>query len=68
MVSNWQHEFDYAIEYNINNLSFVYNVDGKMCHYEQKPQDNRPFAYLYTDCEFGGAINIMSDYMMMSWS
>lgn len=68
MVQNWQHEFDYAIEYNQNNFAFVYSVEGKMSHYEQKMQDHRPFAFLYTDCEFGGALNLMSDFMMISWS
>lgn len=34
MVQNWQHEFDYAIEYNQNNFAFIYSVEGKMSHYE----------------------------------
>jgi len=39
-----------------------------MSHFEARQQDSRPFGYLYTDQEYGGAINILSDFVMISWS
>ena len=64
---NWQHEFDYAISHNENNFGFVYSEkNNKMNHYEVRYQ--KPFGYLYTDHEYGGAINIFTDFAMVSWS
>mmetsp|Transcript_13543 Transcript_13543/g.21107 ORF Transcript_13543/g.21107 Transcript_13543/m.21107 type:complete len:195 (-) Transcript_13543:6107-6691(-) len=65
MSTNWQHEFDYVIPFSQNNFGFIY-FDGKQAFFEGKY--DKAFGYLYTDHEYGGALNILSDYVMVSWS
>ena len=65
MTSNWQHEFDYAIMQNECNFSFLY-TENKFLHFENKFE--KPFGYIYTDHEYGGALNIFGDFAMVSWS
>lgn len=62
---NWQHEFDYHIAHNENNFGFIYS-ETSMNHYEVKFE--KPFGYIYTDHEYGGALNILGDFAMVSWS
>mmetsp|Transcript_10459 Transcript_10459/g.10526 ORF Transcript_10459/g.10526 Transcript_10459/m.10526 type:complete len:88 (-) Transcript_10459:370-633(-) len=61
----WAHEFDYQIPYGEGNFVFYYPQDKEL-HFTMT--HNKPFGYIYTDYEEGGALSISGDFFLISWS
>lgn len=62
---SWAHEFDYQVPFSEANFVFHYTPD-KMHHFTMT--HNKPFGYIYTDYEEGGALSVSGDFFLISWS
>jgi len=62
---SWAHEFDYQIPFDESNF-VLYYTEEKELHFTML--HNKPFGYIYTDYENGGALSISGDFFLISWS
>jgi len=62
---SWQHEFDYQVPHSEANFVFHYTPD-KENHFTML--HSKPFGYIYTDYEEGGALSVSGDFFLISWS
>jgi len=65
MGDSWNHEFDYQIPFHEANFVFHYPMDREN-HFIML--NNKPFGYIYTDYEEGGALSVSGDFFLISWS
>jgi hypothetical protein len=63
--AQWAHEFDYQIPYGDGNFVFYYTLEKEL-HFTMT--NNKPFGYIYTDYEEGGALSVSGDFFLVSWS
>ena len=61
----WAHEFDYQVPFSEGNFVFYY-TNEKNLHFTML--HNKPFGYIYTDYEEGGALSVSGDFFLISWS
>lgn len=61
----WNHEFDYQIPAHEANFVFHYTPE-KENHFTML--HSKPFGYIYTDYEEGGALSVSGDFFLISWS
>lgn len=64
-LANFASESDYQIPFDEGNFVFYYKGDQQN-HFTMINQ--KPFGYIYTDYESGGALSIAGDFILISWS
>lgn len=62
---SWAHEFDYQVPFSEANFVCQYTTEKEL-HFTMT--HNKPFGYIYTDYEEGGALSVSGDFFLISWS
>lgn len=65
-LANFSSESDYQIPYDEANFVFYYKNNESHLHFTML--NNKPFGFIYTDYESGGAMSITGDFLLISWS
>jgi len=65
-LANFASESDYQIPYDESNFVFYYKNNESHLHFTML--NNKPFGFIYTDYESGGALSITGDFILISWS
>lgn len=65
-LANFASESDYQIPFDESNFVFYYKNNENHLHFTML--NNKPFGFIYTDYESGGALSIAGDFILISWS